>query len=143
LIKQILSYKTLFFNNHHTIHFCQPRTRAYILHSKIFTGRGDPVSLLPLVIHTTHHLTVLTFAAWYPQTFSKSCWMSVDAILSLWRNSMTHLYLIHTSMSDTVLSACRNTAICCTPTKCNEILMERFNLYCHTTNIYLWYCEAT
>ena len=29
-------------------------------------------------------------------------------------------------------------AICCTATKCNGILVGRFSLYCHTTNICFW-----
>ena len=43
---------------------------------------------------------------------------------------------IHTSMSDTILSDCPS-AICRIATKRNGILVGRFNLYCHATNICL------
>jgi len=36
----------------------------------------------------------------------------------------------YTFMSDTILSDCSSAAICHTATKCNGILVERFNLYC-------------
>jgi len=41
-----------------------------------------------------------------------------------WRNSVTHLYFICTSMSDTILSDCRSAAICHTAIKYNGILVE-------------------
>ena len=50
---------------------------------------------------------------------------------STWRNSMPHFCFICTSMSDTTLSHCPSAAICHTATKCNGILVRRFNLYCH------------
>jgi len=77
------------------MHFCQQWKRACILQR-----------LLSLLKCTPYHLTVLTFTVWSPLTFSKCQWMSMGAIFSTWRNSMTHLCLIHTSMSDTILSDC-------------------------------------
>ena len=56
---------------------------------------------------------------------------------SAWSNSVTHLCFICTSMSDAILSDCPFAANCCTATKCNGILVGRFNLYCYTTNICL------
>ena len=52
-------------------------------------------------------------------------------------NSTTHLCFIFTSMSDTILSNCLSSAICHTVTKFNRILVEKFSLYCHVTNICL------
>jgi len=45
-----------------------------------------------------HHppLTVLTSTVWSPSMFNKCQWMSVSAIFSTWRNSMTHLCFIRT-----------------------------------------------
>ena len=101
------------------------------------TSRGDPLSLLPLLKHTTQCLTVLISTVCSPQTFNKHQRMPVAAIFSAWRNSVTHLCFICTSMSDTILSYCLSAAICHTATKRRGILVERFNLYCHatTTNI--------
>ena len=96
------------------------------------------LSLLPLLKHTTHCLSVLTSTVWFPEMFSKHQWMSVDAIFSSWRNSVTALCSIHTSMSDTIQSDCPLVAVCHTPTECSGILVEMFSLYCHTTNTYLW-----
>ena len=45
---------------------------------------------------------------------------------------MTHLSFIDTSMSDAILSDCPSAAMCCMATECNRMLLERFNLYCHT-----------
>mgnify|MGYP001852393476 CR=1 FL=1 len=47
---------------------------------KICTSRGDPLSLLPLLKHTTHHLTVFISTVWSPWAFTKCWWMSVGAI---------------------------------------------------------------
>ena len=56
---------------------------------------------------------------------------------STWRNPITQFCFIHASMSDSILSDCPSVTICCTATKCNRILLVRFNFYCHITNI-LW-----
>jgi len=50
---------------------------------------------------------------------------------------MPHLCFICTPTSDAILSGCPSAAICYTTTKCNGILVGRFNLYCHSTNICL------
>ena len=54
------------------------------------------------------------------------------------RNSVTQLCILHTFVSDAILSVCPSAAICHTATKCNGILVGRFSLYCHITNIQLW-----
>jgi len=46
---------------------------------------------------------------------------------STWRNSVTHLCFICTSTSDVILSDCLSAAICHMATKCNGILVGRFN----------------
>jgi len=65
----------------------------------------------------TYCLTVLTSTSWSPETLSKHQWMSVGAIFSPWRNSMTHLSLICAFMSDAILSDCPSAAICHMATK--------------------------
>jgi len=52
--------------------------------------------------------------------------------------------LLHTHfMWDTILSDCPSAAICHTATKRNRMLVGRFILYSHTTNIHLWCCGPT
>ena len=53
-----------------------------------------------------HPSTMLTFTLWSPEMVSKCWWMSVDAIFSAQRNSVTHLCFIHTSVSGTILLDC-------------------------------------
>ena len=71
------------------------------------------------------------------------CWASIDKcewmqfFFSVWRNLMTHLCFIHTSMSDAILSDCPSAVISHTVTQCKRTLAGRFNLCCHTTNICL------
>ena len=50
--------------------------------------------------------------------FCKHQWKPMDA----GRNSMMHLFFIHTSVSDVILSECPSTAICRTATRFNGIL---------------------
>ena len=58
-----------------------------------------------------------------------------------WRNSVTHLGFIHTSVSDTTLSVCPSATICHMATTCKGVLVGRFSLYCCTTSIHFW-CHA-
>ena len=88
--------------------------------------------LLPLLKCTTHYLTVLASTVWSSETFSRCQWISADAIFSTQRNSITHNCFSHTSMSDVILSECLLSHICHTATRCNKMLLGRFNLYCHT-----------
>jgi len=59
------------------------------------------------------------------------------------RNPVMHFCSIYTSMSETILSYSPSAAICCMATTCNRILVGRFNLYCHTTDIRLWHHRRT
>ena len=52
---------------------------------------------------------------------------------------MTYLCFLPTSTSDIILSD-PSVVSCCTTTKCNIILVGRFKLYSHTTNIHFWGC---
>ena len=45
-------------------------------------------------------------------------------------------HLCFTSMSEAISSDFLSAAICHVATKCNGILVGKFNLYCHTTNIH-------
>ena len=70
--------------------------------------------------------------------------MNVSGCLfSAWRNSVTPLCFIRTSVSDAILSNYPSAAICHTAPKCNGILVGIFNLYCHITNIYFWCYRPT
>ena len=59
-------------------------------------------------------------------TFIKCWWMSMGAIFSIWRNSVTHLSFIHASMSDAIVSDCPSAAISHMATTWNGILGGRF-----------------
>lgn len=66
--------------------------------------------------------------------------MSVGATFSAGKNSVTRLYFVCSSLSDALLSDYPSAAICHMGTKCNGILVAEFNLYFHSTNIFLWCC---
>ena len=115
------------------------QTTACILLSAWLSGTELTfTSILPLLKYTTYHLAVLTSTAQSQWTFSKHWWMSLGAIFSTWRNSMTYLYFIHISTSDTILSHCPSAALCPTTTKCNGTLLGRFSLHYLITKIHLW-----
>ena len=98
--------------------------------------------LLPLLKCSTNHLYSSTF--WSPLMLSRCWWMSVGAIFSTWRNSVTHLCFLCTSMSDTILSDCPSAAMChMTTTTCDRILVGSLNCCCHTNTICLWHCRTT
>mgnify|MGYP001859272356 CR=1 FL=1 len=92
--------------------------------------------LLSLLEHITHQPHCAHIHCLVSRTFSKLQSMSTGVIFSTWRNSMTHLCFIRTPKSD-ILSDCPSAAICHMATKYNGILVGRFSLYCHTTNICL------
>ena len=98
-------------------------------HSTICSSGGDLLSLSPLLKYTTHCLTVLTPAIWSPYTLTKHGWMSVGAIFSTWRNSVSYFCFLWTSVSDAVLSDCPSAVICHMAAKWNGILAGRFSLY--------------
>ena len=103
------------------------------------TSGADPLLPSPQLKRTAHHLTVLTSTVRTPSMFSKHQWMSVDTFFSAWRNPVTHLCFIYTSISGTILSDCPSAAVCHTATTRNKILVGRFSLYHHSTTICLWY----
>jgi hypothetical protein len=89
------------------------------------------------------HVTVTTTETHHPPPHCANihCSVSVNlqkvsmnvigcAIFSAWRNSITHLCFIYTSMSDSP-----STVICHMATKFNGILVGRFNLYCHNQHL--------
>ena len=142
LIEQILSYKMLFFNIVTTISY------AFLLemnksHShKNLCGHLEHGLSSTLLSHCWNALSTNSlyshplFGLHKHSASTNECqWMQ---FFSAWRNSMTHLLFICTYMSDVIPSDCSSAAICHMATKYNGILVGRFNLYCHTTNIYLW-----
>ena len=125
-IEQILSYKAVFFHIVTTIN-CTflPATRS--LHVTAVTAE----TLHP-VPHCAHIHCLVS------RNICKHQWLTVGAIFSMWRNSFPHLCFIGTSMSDAILSDWPSAAICHIATKCNRVLVGRFNLYCCTNNVHLW-----
>ena len=57
--------------------------------------------------------------------------------------TVTHLCFISTSTLGAILSDCPSAAICHTASKYNRILVGRFSLYWHTTNIGFWHHGLT
>ena len=131
-------YKTLFFNRVTTISYTLSTTMNKSLHAmliKICNQWRWPLLLLPLLKHTIHHLSVLTFTVGLYK-----CSASIDECQ--WVPLFLHEVIqwsIFASMSDTLLSDCPSAAICHTATKCNGILERRFHLYCHIISIWRWY----
>ena len=75
-------------------------------------------------------------------TLWQSIFSATELYFSTWTPPLTMYFhqrwtrafmLIYTSMSDASLSECPSTAICHTATTCNQILVGRSNLHCHTT----------
>ena len=136
LIEHIHSYTMKFFQQSPplAVHICQLCAGACMLLSRTWL---------------VFHITVTTAETHYPPPCAHSyCLVSISVqqalmnvsgaiFFPLWRNSVTHLGFVCTSMSDTALSECPSAAICHTATTCNGILVGRFNLYCHPTNICL------
>ena len=130
---------TVFQQSWLTMHYPRKQKPAWCTHKNLHQQR------LPTVAATSienHHpmLTVLKSTVWSPSVFNKHWWMSTSAIFSAWRNSIPHIYVIHTSLSDTILSDHPSAAICCTETKCNGILVGGFNLfpYSHHPPLISW-----
>jgi len=68
-MKQVLSCKTLFFNTVIIISYAflsVVNKSLYAVFRTICNNEGDPLSLLPLLKYTVHHVTVLTSTVWSP-----------------------------------------------------------------------------
>jgi len=107
------------------MHFCQQWARVYVMLVKTCASGGNSLLLSSLL--------KLTTSLW-----SHHCLVSINiqqvsvnvngCNFSSWRNSVTQLCFICTSMSDSILSDC---PFCChhMATKCDGILVGRFRLY--------------
>ena len=88
---------TIFFNIVTTTSYAFLPAMNRSLHAalvKIYTSADYPLSLFPLLKHTTPCLTVLIFTVWSPSTFSKHQGMSVGAIL-LHIKEFSDTFLLH------------------------------------------------
>jgi len=124
--------------------FCQLRTRACVLHSKIYmTSRTWLAFHAAVVTADMHHPLphCVDSTVWSP-TFSKTQWMSRCEFLHAEEMAISHLWCGSAYETDVILLNCPSAAIYCTATKRNSILIERFNLYCHPTRIHLWHCGS-
>ena len=116
------------------MHFCQPWTRTCMPHSQ----KSAPVEVIhchclqywnapPIASLWLHPL----FALYQHSANISEC--QLVPFFSTWRNSVTYLFFIRTSMSDAILSDWLNCCCCLLyGKKCNKILAARFNLYFHT-----------
>jgi len=91
---------------------------------KICINGDDPLLLLPLlsappIPHCAHIHCLVSINVRQASVNVSGCHFST------WRNSVMHLFSICSSMSDITASTC------------NRILVGRFDLSCHTTNIHL------
>jgi len=128
------------------VHFCQPWTRACIPRSWKAAWQSrtwiSSTSLSSLLKH--HPLPHYAHIHCLDSTKMQQVSMNVSGChFSAWRNLVTHLCFIHTSMSDIILTGCPSATICHTATKCHGIVVGMFSLYCHTTTICLWGCGPT
>lgn len=114
----------------------------HVMLIKVCTNRGDhclchhcwntPLTT-SLCSHSLFHLHVCSVS------INEGCWVQ---FFSAWRNWVTYLSFIHTSMSDFVrLPHCYHLP------QCNKLqrewLVGRFCLYNRSTNIDLWCCGTT
>ena len=110
---------------------------VFIIHSKfsffsfclvtLLQGHLERGLSLTLLMPLLKSLTVL-FQCLIPIIIQQMPhWISMNEVLSTWRNSVPHLCFIHTSMSDAVVSDCSSAAICHTATKCNRTVVGSFN----------------
>ena len=148
LIKQVLSNKTLLFNSYHITYAFSPvmNKPACCTCKNLHKWRRPRftaammVTLLRKYCPSSPIFTVLISTVWSPYTFSKRQQMSVGAIfLHMEECKFTPLLHLHFHVRS-ILSDCPSAAICHMATKCNGILVGRFNLYYHPTNICLWHC---
>ena len=79
----------------------QPSGKRLVFHIAVTTAEMD---------HPPPHWAHV----WSLKMFSKHQRLSVGAVSSAWRNSVTQFGFICTSVSDTILSDCPTAAICCT-----------------------------
>ena len=143
LTEQIISYITLFFNTvTTTINFCQWRTRVFML--CLWKFAREKVTTVTIASAKMHHPL--------PHCAHIHCLVSVNTQqMSMTVNgchcscivSSPHLHFIHPFTSDAILSDCPSAAICHTTTTCSGILVGKFILCCHTTNIHFWCHEPT
>ena len=112
------------------------RKSLYALLLTVCTSGGDPLSLPSLLRRTTYHLTVLTSASCVSINIQQAS-MNVSGCNFVYIEEFneTSLLCIHFHVRP-ILSDCPSAAICLTTTEWN-VLVGRFNLYCHTANISL------
>ena len=133
MINQILKCKTLFLNTVITISYAFLPTvnkSLYVVLLKFCTSRDDTLSQ-SVSPTTTSVCSQPLFGLHKHSTSVNECQWVV--FFSAWRNLM--MYLICTSMSDAILADFPSAATCHSITKCNGILVGRFNLWCHITSI--------
>jgi len=141
LIAQILSYKTLFFYIVTTINYAFSLGMNKSLHA---------LSKKPAPEEVTHCCCCHCWNA--PSTISL-CSTSLFVLHKILANigecqrvplfcmeELNDTVLLHMHFHDAILSDCPSAAICHTATRCNGILVGRFNLYCHAISIHLWHC---
>ena len=137
LVEQIPIYETLFFNTVTTTSYAflpvMNKKSLHAAHMTVCTRGGDPLSLLLKCTASVCSCSLFGFCK-RSADIDECQWVP---FFSEWRNSIPLLCFVCTSVSDAILSDCPSAAIYHTATKWNGILVERFNFYCHTTNICL------
>ena len=112
-IEQILSYKTLFFNTVTTVSYAFSPVMNKRLHANLVKICMDVWNAPPTTSLCSHPLFGL-----HKHSASINKCQRVP-FFSSWKNSVTHLCFLGTSMSNAILSDCPCAAICCMATKCN------------------------
>jgi len=142
LVEPILPYKTLFFQHCHHL-FASDGQKAVCHARNNLHKQQCPADLEVLWCVIARKMLPMQSnfqCAQIPCFFSlniQQALMNVNGChFSTWRNSGPPLCFISTSLSDCILSDCPSAAICCMTKKHNRILVGRFNLCCHPTNIH-------
>ena len=99
----------------------------------------EKMRLLPVLKCTTCCLTVLTDTGLCKLSASVSgCqWVQLFCMEEFNYMPLLHMHF----MSDAILIDCPSAVTYHTTTKYTGILVRRFGLHCHTTNICLWHCR--
>ena len=130
---QIVSYKTQFFNTDITISYTLSPVKEPSCHTHKHLQQSWPFLVDTAETHPPPHCA------------HTHCLVSINIqevsvndnechFFSIWKKSVTYLYFIHISLSDTILTDCSSAAICCKVTKHKGIAVESSTSVSATTS---------
>ena len=127
--------------------FHQWWTRACMLHlcKSAWTSWAWLVFHVAVITAETHHSRPLyAHIHCLVSVNIQQVWINVSGCNFFQMEEFSDIPLFHMHFRvNTIGSDFPSAAICHTAAKCYRILVGRFNLHCHTTNIRLWHCGPT